>query len=59
MAFGVAMAVVALLVHSTVDFNLQIPAIALTTVVILAMGWIAHTLPSPGAGRRAAPEVAA
>lgn len=45
-AFGVAMSVVALLIHSAVDFNLQIPANALTMVVILAMGWIAHTLPS-------------
>ncbi len=44
-AFGVAMSIVALLVHSTVDFNLQIPANALTMVVILAMGWIAATLP--------------
>ncbi len=45
-AFGVAMSVVALLIHSAVDFNLQIPANALTIVMILAMGWIAHTLPS-------------
>jgi O-antigen ligase len=44
-AFGVAMSIVALMVHSTVDFNLQIPANALTMVVILAMGWIAATLP--------------
>nr|WP_315464262.1 O-antigen ligase family protein [uncultured Rhodoferax sp.] len=50
MAFGVAMAVVGLLIHSTVDFNLQIPANALTMVVILAMGWAAHALPS-GRGR--------
>lgn len=56
MAFGVAMVMVALLVHSTVDFNLQIPANALTMVVILAMGWVAHTLPSPGAGRRSIKE---
>jgi hypothetical protein len=40
------MAIVGLLVHSTVDFNLQIPANALTMVVILAMGWIAKALPS-------------
>ena len=44
-AFGVAMSIVALMVHSTVDFNLQIPANALTIVVILAMGWISATLP--------------
>ncbi len=45
-AFGVAMAIVGLLLHSTVDFNLQIPSNALTIVVILAMGWIASALPS-------------
>jgi O-antigen ligase len=43
-AFGVAMSIVALLIHSTVDFNLQIPANALTMVVVLAMGWLSHTL---------------
>jgi hypothetical protein len=48
------MSTVALLIHSTVDFNLQIPANALTMVVIMAMGWIAHALPSPRSGRNAA-----
>ena len=38
---GVLMAIVALLIHITVDFNLQIPANAATFVVILAMAW--HT----------------
>lgn len=56
MAFGVAMSVVALLVHSTVDFNLQIPANALTMGVILAMGWIAQALPSSAPGRKSLPE---
>lgn len=51
-AFGVAMAIVALLLHSTVDFNLQIPANALTITVILAMGWIAKELPSKGRRRK-------
>lgn len=51
-AFGVAMSVVALLVHSSVDFNLQIPANALTIVVILAMGWLSHTLPSKSSASR-------
>jgi O-antigen ligase len=41
LGFGVLMAIVALLIHSTVDFNLQIPANAATFVVILALGW--HT----------------
>ena len=45
-AFGVMMAVVALAIHSTVDFNLQHPANALLLMVILAMGWAAHALPS-------------
>jgi O-antigen ligase len=44
-AFGVAMAIVGLFIHSTVDFNLQIPANALTIVVILAMGWVTPSLP--------------
>ena len=52
MAFGVAMSIVALAVHSLVDFNLQIPANALTITVILAMGWIALELPSPARQKR-------
>lgn len=39
MAFGAAMAVCAFLVHSWVDFNLQIPANALYFSVILALVW--------------------
>ncbi len=53
-AFGVLMAIVALAIHSTVDFNLQIPANALTLVLILAMGWIAADLPSSSRPRRGA-----
>ena len=45
-AFGVLMAIVALVIHSTVDFNLQLPANVLTLMVILAMGWCAKALPS-------------
>lgn len=44
-AFGATMSIVALLLHSSVDFNLQLPANALTIVVILAMVWAAKTLP--------------
>ncbi len=44
-AFGVVMAIVALLIHSIVDFNLQIPANAATFMVILALGWVAAYLP--------------
>lgn len=50
MAFGAAMAMVALLIQSTVDFNLQIPANALTIVTVLAMAWIAADLPGRRAG---------
>ena len=57
MAFGVAMAMVAMFVHSSVDFNLQIPANALTMVVILAMGWLAYGLPVSGARRRSSAEL--
>lgn len=46
-AFAVLMSGVALAVHSTVDFNLQIPANALTFVVILSLAWIVAELPSP------------
>lgn len=40
MAFGVAMAVSCLMIHSFVDFNLQIPANALTFVVVLSLVWV-------------------
>lgn len=41
MAFSSVMGTVALLIHGTVDFNLQIPANAVTFMVMLALGWIA------------------
>jgi O-antigen ligase len=40
MAFASFMGVTALLIHSWVDFNLQIPANALLFMVLLALGWI-------------------
>lgn len=40
MGFAVTMAIVALLIHSTVDFNLQIPSNAAMFVVMLALGWV-------------------
>ena len=40
-AFGVVMGVTALAIHSTVDFNLQIPANAFLFCVLLALGWVA------------------
>ena len=39
-AFSATMAIIALAMHSTVDFNLQIPANAATFMVILALGQI-------------------
>lgn len=39
-AFGVSMAVCALLIHSWVDFNLQIPANALYFCVFLSLVWV-------------------
>lgn len=46
MAYTPMMAVIALLMHSTVDFSLQIPANAATFVVILSLAWVVRYLPS-------------
>ena len=46
-AFGSAIAVVHMLLHATVDFSLQSPAIALMFMAILSVAHIAHHLPSP------------
>jgi O-antigen ligase len=40
MAFASVMGVTSILIHSAVDFNLQIPANAVIFVVLLALGWI-------------------
>jgi O-antigen ligase len=45
-ALGVVMACLCLAIHSTVDFNLQLPANALTLVFVLALGWAAKLAPS-------------
>lgn len=45
-AFAPMMAITAMIMHSTVDFNLQIPANAATFVIILAMAWVTRHLPS-------------
>ena len=52
MAFGCLMAMLALAIHSSVDFNLQIPANALLIVVVLALGWTGASLPSGGTRKR-------
>ena len=51
MSFACIMGTTAILIHSWVDFNLQIPANAVLFMVILALGWISLFLErSPGAG---------
>jgi O-antigen ligase len=40
MSFACVMGVTAILIHSAVDFNLQIPANAVYFMVLLALGWI-------------------
>lgn len=40
-SFGAMMGILALMIHSFVDFNLQIPANALTFMLLLAFAWIA------------------
>ena len=49
-AFGVVMGVVSIGIHSTVDFNLQIPANAFLFVVLLALGWLSLYLRRPKSG---------
>ncbi len=39
-SFGAMMGIIALMIHSTVDFNLQIPANAITFMLVLAFAWI-------------------
>lgn len=45
MGFGASMSIMALGIHSTVDFNLQMPANAATSMVVLALGWLSFCLP--------------
>ena len=53
-AFGVTLAICWLAIHSTVDFNMQIPANALTMTVILALAWVAASVRAgPGKPGRA------
>ena len=40
LSFAAMMGILALMIHSSVDFNLQIPAIALTFMLLLAFAWI-------------------
>jgi hypothetical protein len=49
MSFACIMGVTAILIHSWVDFNLQIPANATLFVTLLALGWISLHLDRRGA----------
>ncbi len=40
MGFAATMAIIALLIHSAVDFNLQIPANAAMFVILMALAWV-------------------
>jgi len=40
MGFAATMAIAALLIHSAVDFNLQIPANAAMFVILMALAWV-------------------
>ena len=50
-SFGALMAMIALGQHSSVDFNLQIPANALTFMLVLAFAWISLHHRQPGTSR--------
>ncbi len=49
MAFAPLMAILAMLIHSVVEFNLQIPANAVLFIVLLVLPWVLRYVPS---GRR-------
>ncbi len=44
LSFAVIMGIISLLIHSSVDFNLQIPANAIMFTLLLALAWITVTL---------------
>jgi len=44
LSFAAIMGIIAIMIHSSVDFNLQIAANATYFMVILALGWIARYL---------------
>ncbi len=61
LSFASMMGIIAIMIHSSVDFNLQIPANASLFMVLLALGWISLYLdrrdqaPSANASRLADP----
>lgn len=53
MSFAAVMGIVSLLIHSTVDFNLQIPANAMMFVLMLSFCWLCRYLPYTRTGSSA------
>ena len=51
MGFAATMGIVSLLIHSAVDFNLQIPANAAMFVVLMALAWICRYWDPPARSR--------
>ena len=51
--FGASMGIIALMIHSFTDFNLQIPANAATFIVLCAIAVLANTHPRPKRRRSA------
>jgi O-antigen ligase len=52
LSFAAIMAVIAMMIHSWVDFNLQIPANTVLFMVLLACAWISLSLDRRDAGSR-------
>ncbi len=57
MGFAVVMGVVSIGIHSSVDFNLQIPANALVFMILLAFGWLSLSLGRSAPRAAAGPEI--
>ena len=55
-SFACIMGVTAILIHSWVDFNLQVPSNAMYFMVLLALGWISLHMGRSGRGTREEPE---
>ena len=52
MGFAAFMGILSIMIHSSVDFNLQIPSNAAYFVCMMALGWLARYLPTVGSVRR-------
>ncbi len=53
LGYGSFMGMLALMIHSSTDFNLQIPSNAALFVVLLALAWLAHGFPRRGSSEAA------